>query len=51
MHLRAGCGDVIVSEIPDKSKEIYIRNQKSPCWHSHITTEEQILARQGNIVF
>ena len=45
MHLRAGCGDVIVSEIPDKLKETYEFKRV------HVRTEEPILTRQENIVY
>lgn len=35
MHLRAGCGDVIVSEIPDKLKETYKRIKESMLAFGH----------------
>ena len=35
MHLRAGCGDVIVSEIPDRLKEIYKNLEESMLAFGH----------------
>ena len=35
MHLRAGCGDVIVSEIPDRLKEIYKNLEESTLAFGH----------------